>query len=471
MKLLKFLLPFALVTNGFSFLAAAGEDDAGFSSTISERERDIQAVEDYINSKRAVSIKEKGGDLRLSGDIRMEYTYAKCKTDGMVMRGYDSKNLYPNKDYLANIEEKKEDWKKEKKKATATAKSIRKAKLAYKDAKTKLKAPYPTSEFEVEANLVLDYVADRCWGTMRLQMSNPAGLPEVDRKALVTDSRNMLFGSGSAKNLSLRKAYMGYNVWEQGTSRFDIEIGRRKLYDAFDSQIQFYSMFDGILAKFSSSYEGITDFYAKVAGFVIDQNVNHWGRVGEIGFMNIADSGLDLKYSLIDWSKCKRNRYGKKDPMGAKFLNSQITATYNVSPDLVRLKTQLYGAFLVNHKAKKWKKCDEKANKAYYLGFRLGDVVRKGDYAFDVAYQWVQAQAISERDIYTMGRDNPTSASFYNHRWGGWANYKGFKIDAFYAITDNWTVNAYVQDVHQQSKKIGGKHHSYQFSIASIFAF
>lgn len=464
MKLLKFLLPFALVTNGFSFLAAAGEDDAGFSSTISERERDIQAVEDYINSKRAVSIKEKGGDLRLSGDIRMEYTYAKAKTDGVVLRGYDSKPI-------KELSKKRAEWKK-KVKDKATSVDIQEAKDAYKEAKKNLRAPFPTSEFEIEANLVLDYVADRCWGTMRLQMSNPAGLPEIDRKPGLTDSRNMLFGSGSAKNLSLRKAYMGYNVWEQGTSRFDIEIGRRKLYDAFDSQIQFYSMFDGILAKFSSSYEGITDFYAKIAGFVVDQNANHWGRVGEIGFMNIADSGLDLKYSLIDWSKCKRNRYGKKDPMGAKFLNSQITATYNVSPDLVRMKTQLYGAFLVNHKAKKCHQSEyQKANKAYYLGFRLGDVVRKGDYAFDVAYQWVQAQAISERDIYTMGRDNPTSLSLYVKPRGGWANYKGFKIDAFYAITDNWTVNAYVQDVHQQSIKTGGKHHSYQFSIASIFAF
>ncbi len=458
MKLLKFLLPFAVGACGFTALSA---DDGAFSTTTEARERDIQAVQDYINTKRAVSVAEKGGELKISGDVRTEWSYLHAKNNGKKQRGYSSRNNYPNSFIKDNLPSKE-----------AYAQMDKKAKYGVRAAKDAMKAPYASNEFNIEANLVFDYVADRGWGTLRLQMSNPAGLTEIDRKPYMNDSRNILYGSGKLSNLALRKAFMGYNVWEQGTSRFDVELGRRRLYDAFDSKIQFNSIFDGILVRFNTSFEGISDFYAKAAAFVVDYTVNHFGYVGEVGFLNIADSGLDLKYSLIHWDRHAPNRYNKYHPLGVQFINSQVTAAYNLSPDLVRLKTQLYGAYLVNHaaKANHWTH-NKKANDAFYLGFRIGDVVRKGDYAFDVAYQYVEAQAISERDVSEMGRDNPRGISFYNRHSGGFANYKGYKIDAFYAITDNLTLNAYYQDVHQASKKIGGKHHSSEFSLAAIFAF
>ncbi len=468
MNLLKFLLPLTVVAQSFAVLTA---DDF---STSDVRERDSQAVQDYINTKRAVSINEKGGELKISGDIKTEYSHLNARTDGKKQRGYKSRDLYPNSAVKKGLKKLKAGFVEANKKAEKKNpyKFTKDQNWAIQDLKNKLKPPYSSNEFEVEANLVFDYIADDSWGTIKLQMGNNAGILDRERKTWIYDSRKALYGSGEENKLKLRKAFMGYNLWEQGTSRFDVEIGRRRLYDVFDSRVQFYSYFDGLLLRYTSSFEGISDFYIKGGAFVVDHTVNHFGYVGETGFLNIADSGFDLKYSLINWDRKAPNRWNKHHPLGVRFCNSQVTGYYHISPDLLRLKTQLYAAYIVNHAAKSssWTH-HRKANKGYYFGFTTGEVVRKGDYAVDVMYQHVGAQAVSERDISQMGRDNPRGISYYNRRSQGFANYKGYKIDTFYAVTDNWTLEAKYENIHQVCRAIGGKHKSTELTIAAIFAF
>jgi len=272
--------------------------------------------------------------------------------------------------------------------------------------------------------------------------------------------------------LALRKCFAGYNVWERGTSRFDLEIGRRRLYDVFDSRIQFGSYFDGVLARFASSFEGITDFSLKASAFVVDQRVEHFAYVGELELLNLWDSGFDLKYSLIHWDREGKNSYQKKHPKGVRFVNSQVTAAYNLSPDLLNMKAKVYGAYLHNHKAPKWHGSNYKrANDAFYVGALLGEIVRKGDWSADFCYQWVQAQAVSERDGTDSCRDNPKAVSFYNKKWGGTSNYQGWRLEGIYALTDNWTINAHFDRIYEQDRKIGGNHRSFEFYLATIFTF
>ena len=66
-----------------------------------------------------------------------------------------------------------------------------------------------------------------------------------------------------------------------------------------------------------SSFEGITDLSLKAAVFVVDATVNHCGYVGEAGLLNIADTGVNPKYSLIDWERHSPGRYRKHHPLGA----------------------------------------------------------------------------------------------------------------------------------------------------------
>ncbi len=431
MKLLKYLLPFALATCGA--VATLRADDNGFSTTVEERERDTKAVEDFINTKRSLTVAEKGGNLAISGDVRAEWEHLHSKIKGTKQRGKGSANLCPP---------------------------------------SRPHAPYPTNEFDVEVNLRFDYKNDGTWATLQWQFSDPAGIPSQEYVKHKQSKRNTLWGSGKLDNIVLRKAFMGYNVMEQGTSRFDVEIGRRRLYDVFDSKIQFNSFFDGLLLRYVTSFEGMTDFTAKVAAFVIDHTVNHFGYVGELGFLNIADLGLDFKYSLISWEKSGVNRYNYKHSKGNDYLNSQLALAYNFSPDMFRHKTQVYGAYLHNHDAKARKFTDhKKANKAYYVGAKMGDVRKKSDWSVDASYQWVQAQAIPEQDVSGIGRDNPRKICFGKKKWGGFANYKGYTLGGVYAITDNLTFNLTFSKVHQCQRSIGGKHRSYGLDLEAIYAF
>src|SRR5262249_1677407 len=155
-------------------------------------------------------------------------------------------------------------------------------------------------------------------------------------------------------------------------------------------------------------------------------------------FLNIADSGVDLKYSIIDWDRDGANRFGRKHSRGAEFLVSQYTAKYTLPADWLRWKTQLYGAFLHNSRAHHTHFTHHsKSANAWYAGLKVGDVRRQGDWSVEGNYQWVEAQAIPESDVSGIKRDNPRNISFYHRTWGGFANYKGYIFEGFYALTDN----------------------------------
>jgi hypothetical protein len=465
MKFLRFLLPLAVASCGVEFSLLAQESyESGYASEKEATERDMQALQEYIKTKRAITVREKGGNLMISGDVRGEWYYMKVKTNHDELRGWNSRKLYPN----SFLNKKTPRISHKAYKALPFAERV-----AYRQGRDAILPPYTSSEFDAEANLVFDYIAERGWATIRLQFSNPAGLTNPERKAIIYDNRRIMYGSGRVNDLALRKCYGGYNVWEQGTSRFDLEIGRRRLYDAFDSRIEFWSYFDGILARFTSSYEGITDLSFKIAAFVVDHSVNHYGYVGELGLMNLVDTGLDLKYSLIDWDTLHRkNRFGRHHPLGTRFINSQILANYTLSPDIVSIKTTVYAAYLFNHvaKANGWTN-HRKARDAYYVGGRIGEALRKGDYSMELFYQWVKAQSVPEADVSVASRENPRGVSFYNRRSGGRANFRGWRLEGFYALTDNWTLNAHFDRIREMDRHIGGKHRSWEFYFGAIFTF
>ncbi len=423
MKLLKYVLPLAVATCGF----AATMNAAEFATVQEARERDDSAVTDFVKSKRSMSLQDKGNALVISGTVRAEWAHMYAKTDGHKQRGLGSRKL---------------------------------------DETKKPHAPFATDEFNTQVHLMFDYKTDRTWTAVDVQLDNGAGIKEIKREDAHSD-RNILWGSGTGDRLMMRKAYVGCTLSEEGTSRWDLEFGRRRLYDAFDSQVQFYSIFDGLLLKYANSFEGSMDLTAKAAAFVVDYTVNHFAYVAELGLLNLGDSGFDLKYSVIDWdTKSGKNRYGKKHAKGNEFLNHQFAFAYNVSPDMMQHKTKLYSAYLHNSEAQKSSQDD-----AWYIGVKVGEVKRQGDWSFDLQYQMVEAYAVPENDVSGIGKDNPQKVSIYDHKWGGFANYQGWRLNGFYAFTDNWTLNAFYERARQESRKVGGKHRNNQFEIAAIYAF
>ena len=487
----------AFLLFGFGPLSAQpGDFHEGVSTSHDSRERDDEVLLQYLKSKMAIGVKEKGGNLVLGGDIRGEWDHMHAKNGKHYQRGWGSRKLYPNdmiqsrsfdraamkkaiKDINDSEEEKLEgveDHKTRAKIKDSFSKKRRKAHRDYRAARDARRPPYAINEFSAEANLAMDYRAERGWGSILIRFENPAGsITESDRRPGIYDSRNIMYGSGVRNNVALRTAFAGYNIWQGGigdAERVDIEVGRRKMYTVFDSKIEFDSYFDGVLLRYLSSFDGICDFSLKGGPFVVDNTVNHYGYVGEMGFLSIADTGFDFKYSLIDWEKRGRNRYGLRNPMGTRFLNSQFLTAYNVPSDVFGKKMKLYGAYLINSKAKPnhWTH-NKRENEAFYVGMTMGELRKKGDWSFDLFYQWVQAQAIPENDTQDIGRDNPRKISFYNRRSGGFANFKGWRWEGFYALTDNWTLHPTIDNAQQLSKTIGGTHTNNEVALEVIFAF
>ena len=260
------------------------------------------------------------------------------------------------------------------------------------------------------------------------------------------------------------------------------------------------------MLKYSSTWECFADWYINLGGFVIDERSNHFGWVTELGLLDIIDCGLDVKYSFIDWKKNGKNSFGKHNPIGQKFRNSQITMIYHFDPEMLCCHPmKLYGAFLYNHAAKKFKtgcdwhchggdskdpepqgdekehgshgshgsddcdKHDKKAS-AWYVGLRIGEVVECGDWAFDLQYQYVQAQAVPDGDVNGIGRGNVQDERLTSHGRGN-ANYKGWRAEFLYGITDNLSVDTTFETSREINREIGGKHHYSKFQMEAIYAF
>lgn len=119
MKKLLFLL-ILLLYSQISYAASAAE--AG------QNELDMEAFKKWIKDKRMVTIKEIGGDLALSGEVRVEYQKDNEKKNGIRQRGQGSTTTKPD------------------------------------------------NAFDVEVNLMFDYHQERTWASVRLEFDNDMGV-------------------------------------------------------------------------------------------------------------------------------------------------------------------------------------------------------------------------------------------------------------------------------------------------------
>lgn len=318
-------------------------------------ERDFDLLRQYINSKRCLDLEEKSYNLTISGDVRTEWRYLSESLCHRSLRGGGGRDF--------------------------------------------LGIPFGHNVFDVELNLRFDYISENAWAVAHLLFDNSAGvdcgLPcrcgarkqrrredcdgerdwnEVERLQQEDDREGICIcrhrypkrlgrflrccdpngwqGSGTRGEVNLRKAYLGFNLYDDCGMRFDVEIGRRNLYNVFDSKVQFLSRFDGLLLKYNYyCFCGDSSLYLYWGGFVVDERVNHYAWITELGWLNICDWCLDLRYSYIDWTKSGRNRCGIRNPLGFDFRNSQFTFGYHFTTPYLESPAKFYGAFLTNHDA------------------------------------------------------------------------------------------------------------------------
>lgn len=380
---------------------------------------EMDALRRWLRDKRFVSVKEIGGDLSLSGDVRVEFQDTSEVLNGIRQRGDDA----------------------------ATTK--------------------PQYAWDAEVNVMIDYRTDRTWAAIKLEFDNDMGLR-----------------SGTMNKIRLEKAYLGGRIVEGDTLTIDGEIGRRFLYNVFDSKLEFASLYDGVLFRFSKAFPSIGDYYFNAGALLVDDRVNHYAYVAEMGGLRIANVGLNLKYSIIDWYKPYANVL---NDLRYKFLVSQFLAAYQFYPEwLGKRLIKFYTAGLCNHLASGIEQTGYKRqNWGWYAGVSIGTVKKQYDWAIDFNYQWLQAQAVPEFDVSGIGKGNAAGAGFYTPTSDGDisggattrqtafgnANFKGFEIEALYAFTNNITLLQNFKWSHTLNKNIGPYAKYKQYEAEFIYAF
>lgn len=380
---------------------------------------DMEALRRWIRDKRLVTVKEIGGDLSLSGEVRAEFQDTNEVKHGVRQRGPGG----------------------------AVSK--------------------PQYAWDLEVNIMIDYRTDRTWAAIKLEFDNDMGVR-----------------SGTVNKIRLEKGYLGGRLVPGDTFTLDGEVGRRYLYNVFDSKIEFSSLFDGVLFRFNKAWPSIGDYYFNIGSLIVDDKTNHYAYVSEMGGLRIANTGLNMKYSIIDWYKPYANELNN---LRYKFLVSQFLTSYQFYPEWMGKKlVKFYAAGLCNHLAHGVDQTHGKMQRyAWYAGLSLGLVKKQYDWAIDANYQWTQAQSVPEFDCSGIGRGNAAGVGFYTNNSDGnpesgattWetavgsTNYKGFEIEALYAFTDNLTVLQNFRYSTTLNKNIGPNLRYKQYEMELIYAF
>ncbi len=391
------------------FLAAAdGEMDLD----------DVQALRDWLNTKRQVTIREIGGNLSLSGEVRAEFQSTNETINGVAQRG----PLSPKK--------------------------------------------LPTNAYDLEVNIMLDYRADRTWAAIKLEFDNDAGL-----------------FNGDDRRIRLEKGYFGTRVYDGEIQTVDFEMGRRPLGTVFDSKVEFGSRSDGVLLRYDVSVERIGDFYLHAMAEVLDDVANQYAYIGELGWLSIMDTGLYFKYSVADWDTKHFNH--QPNNLRFKFIVNQWLMGYKFIPQKFGKLVMPYAAFLWNPvAARSFITRHRKVNIGGYLGFSMGELRKKGDWAFDANYQVMQAQVVPDFDangiglgnspkagLYTVLSSDPTSGLQTNATAAGNNNYRGFMLTLDYLLTNNLNLQQQWLQSITLEKDIGPFRRYKQYEIEFIYGF
>lgn len=479
MNLKRFFLPLVMLVTALS-AADVGQDRSAFQEELNET--DFQALRDFINTKRTINLKEKSTNMIITGDVRSEWRYL------------SQKGRYSP--FGRNI------------------------KLRGGNAFDLDELPLSHNDFDAEANLYFEYNCDRSWAVMQLQFDNSAGVFDGDTacscsKGNIIDLNGVgdgqelqvilnrgecvadpggWHGSGRCNSICLKKAYFGYNLFKCADMNFDIEVGRRRLNNVFDSKVQFGSQFDGITLKYdhknSADYRR---FYINIAGFVVNQRINQFAWAAEMGYYNVYNTPFDVKYSFIDWRKFGRTECYYIDPTHPRnppafnFTISQITIYYNLNKEWFCNKpAQVYVAGLVNSARNRFRylkvtsinddvailspRISRRANLAWYAGFKVGEVKKEGDWSIEIQYQYVEPIAVPDNDVRGICRGNVLDYPFTSTFIGN-TNFKGWKFEGLYAFTDNITVDTIIEWSTAVQSEVGGHNHYGCFKLEAIYAF
>jgi hypothetical protein len=412
-------------------------------------------LRDFINSKRKIPLKAKANNLKISGDLSVEWAYQNERLNGDVLRTFTYQQ--PEAQSSGGFVEVDGN-------------------------RVVIGWHYPRLKFD----LYVDWDYKNMWVRTDIRFDNGMGVDDNEWNQKIDPGG--YHGSGKREGLNLKQAYIGYELYKCGGHRFIIELGRRgNLYKVFESEIAFDSRLDGIFLEYSSDMGKKGSWYAQCAGFVVDSLANQFSWAAEVGLERILGSGFDLAYTFVDWHKRGKNRYFEPNPQGFRFKVSQWRINWYRDNFLGKgMSLKLYGAFLMNHIPSKVTNVDRfpfdakryeailkrigRQNTGGYAGIKYGDIIHEGDWYVSGMAAYLEAQCIPDNDVRCIGTGNALKESFTAFGRGN-TNWKGYTMRGGYALTENFVIQTQYDRSWAIDASIAGSRNYTRWLVETTYSF
>lgn len=370
---------------------------------------EMDALKRWIKDKRLVTIKEIGGDLSLSGEIRVEYQNTHEKKDGVDQRA--PKGVYNS----------------------------------------------PTHGYDVEVNLMLDYRTDRLWGSIKLEFDNAMG--SVDGTANSICLEKAYFGGRIidcptySLDAEIGRRFLGsvFTSKVQFASRFDGVLFR------FNKELEKLGNFYTNLAVFLISDKKDKISEAIEVGLL---DLGHSGLQLQYSFINWLkhpfhshknDMSHNFQVSQFTVAKVFNPPYFKTfiKPYFAALINT--AAQRNETTGNKKARTAYYAGVSIGKVKKR------------------GDFAFDGNYQYVKAQAIPEFDAAgiglgNSCKCKFYDTKNPKEAL-------GKTNYHGIRLEFLYALADNITLFQSFHIARPLNKKIGPNMHFKQYEVEMIYAF
>jgi hypothetical protein len=413
-----------------------GDVDYGDKSNANNK-TDPEALKRWLSDKRMITTKEIGGDLSLSGEVRVEFQDTNARKNDKKQLGQHS----------------------------ATGK--------------------PAQSWDVEVNLLLDYRSDYTWASIKIEFDDDMGVRSGKMDKIRLEKAylggRLVAGDTLTFDAEIGRRYL-INV-------FDSKLEFGSLFDGvlFRLNKAFVSIGDFYFNTGVFLVDDKTNHY----GFVGELGMLHILNCGLGAKYSVVDWRKHfpnpLKNDRYQFVEQQVTLFYQWNPswIWKKLIKVYAAAVSNlIADDLVLADFYPPGVPIPKQSpAGIPTKNFGKQNWGWYAGVVVGQLRKQGDWSIETDFQWVQAQTVPDYDFSGIGRGNVARQGLYTTNIDGSGhytiaenavgpcNYYGFEVDALYAFTNNLTIEEKFVWSHTLDKQLGPNLKLSQFEVEFIYAF
>jgi hypothetical protein len=377
---------------------------------------DFEALRKWIREKRLVTMREIGGDLSLSGEVRTEFQWANETADGIRQRGSQAATSRPNR-----------TW-------------------------------------DVELNFMLDYRTDRTWAVIKIEYDNDMGVRGGTLDGLALEKAyfggRIIDGDTFTWDTELGRRGLG--------TVFDSKVMYASLFDGL--LFKFSKAFVSIGDFFVNAGAFVVDEKNNHYGYVAEIGML---RVGNTGFLmkastidwkkRYSDPLLTLRFDFVVSQLILGYQFFSQS--WEKLVKFYAAGLYNWTAQALpvtankRLNYGWYAGISVGQVRKKGD---------WALDMNYQYVAPQCIPSFDVSgigHGNAAGVGLYTRNI--NGSGGPTTREIAT----GNGNYKGFVVELLYAFTDNITLLENFEYSVNQDRNVGPFIRYKKFEAEFIYAF